>query len=267
MSNFRRVVWIVSLTLSVIITGFAVGWVGQWLELVFNEAAHIDFLVAALQDTVHTGMWLVPLLFIPRLRDIGSLRLSWSSTIFLLLPPIALNLFFFGPTEQDGILFIYWVWWAMATAAFEELVFRGYAFRNGSESQPHLVILVSATCFALAHLSNLTRDSLDQVFWTLPFHFVLGLALSIVRLASGSLAWCIVLHALLDASANFSVTGPGFQTFLPLAFLVMMIASIYTFCFHPKLRRAAVLSSTLTKDAQAESAMTSQVRPIVEDTP
>lgn len=238
MTNFRRVTWVVGLTLLAITTEAAVGWGGRWLKQVFNQTTHIKPLVGALKDTVQVGMWLLPLLFIPRLRDIGSLRLSWSSTIVLLLPPIALNLLFFGPTapEHDQILYIYWVWGAMATGVFEELVFRGYAFRNGPEMQPPLVILASATCFALIHLCNLTHDSLVYVFWNLPFHFVLGLALSIIRLASGSLAWCMLLHFVLNASATFAAKGPAIQTFFPLAFLLMMIATVYTLCFHPKLR-------------------------------
>jgi membrane protease YdiL (CAAX protease family) len=141
--------------------------------------------------------------------------------------------------ERDWILNVVLVWGAIVTGASEELVFRGYAFRNVPERHPHLVILTSATCFALVHFVNLTHRSLFSVLATLPFHFVLGLALGIVRLASGSLAWGMLLHAMLDTSWAFAEGSGAYQMWFPLAFFVMIIASVSTLCLHPKLRNSS----------------------------
>ena len=88
----------------------------------------------------------------------------------------------------------------MATGIFEELVFRGYAFRRSALSHPRLVIFTSATCFALMHFINLTNQPLRTVLDNIPLAFAIGLDFGVIRLVSGSVAWCMLVHGAIDSA-------------------------------------------------------------------
>jgi membrane protease YdiL (CAAX protease family) len=265
----RRIILNVGLALAVIATIALFVWPKHWLldALGTPEARSvlsrvlgglIDFddprLHSSIRDLAHainkTAMlvaWLVPLWFFPKSRDIGSFRFPRTWTLLLGLPGAVNNLFgynilFYGfPTKLH--MAVPWslpviiIWDALAVGIFEELIFRGYAFRHHPETHPRAAILISAACFALMHLVNLTHRPPALVLPSLLFTFTLGMSLGIVRMVSGSLAWCMLLHGLLDATSflNFGIATHGVYFSKPT--VIGGVASIATLCLHPKLRR------------------------------
>ncbi len=63
-------------------------------------------------------------------------------------------------------------------------------------------MLASAVTFAVAHYINLAHGTLDGVSIQVGAAFVLGLGLGTVRLATGSLGWCILIHWFADAAGG-----------------------------------------------------------------
>jgi membrane protease YdiL (CAAX protease family) len=126
----------------------------------------------------------------------------------------------------------------MATGTIEELVFRGYAFRRSPERHPRLVILLTALCFSLLHLKHFTPAAPGFVLIIMFFTFTGGLALGIVRLVSGSLGWCILMHGLLDvADAFIPEANRVNQLKLTLAYHALaLVPVVIVLLRHPRLR-------------------------------
>jgi len=88
---------------------------------------------------------------------------------------------------------------ALAPAVCEEIVFRGLltpVFR--SAFGPFFAILASATLFGAIHVDALADGT--NVFYRVPFAFVLGLLLARLRIVTGSLWPPIIAHATLNAT-------------------------------------------------------------------
>lgn len=232
-----RLALVFGLSLALIATDRAGGALDSWLRQLLAPSAYRLSLAHALRYTAECAVWLMPLLFFPKLRDVGSFRLPWSWTVLILVPALALNLVFYGrfPTipwqPACGL-----VWMGLAIGVFEELVFRGYAFRNSPERQAGQVVIISAVLFMALHLLNLRHQSLPMVLASLPFVFALGVGFGIVRIVTGSLAWCMLLHGAVDAVNQFAKpihpTNPWFH----LSWGIMVTGAVLTLCLHPKFR-------------------------------
>jgi len=196
--------------------------------------------------------WIAPLLIFPALRDVGSLRFPISWTVLLAMPFVIVN-WCFSVYWLPIPLPVLWLssgsysmeipaWLcsgshAVATGVFEELVFRGYAFRRMPLSHPRFVVLTSAVCFSLSHLPWLFQGRpLAGVLHQVVFALAVGIALGIVRLISGSLGWCILIHAAIDAAGavNSFRQGevPGLQRWTPYAAGMAAVASLIVLCVH-----------------------------------
>ena len=237
MSVRGRVALIIGLTLAMVATAYAGGWFEWWLKHMLNTPPYTSVLTHALKKTAMLALWLLPMLVFPKLRDVGSFRLPRTSTVCLVLPVLALNLIFFGRVRlgHPWPLYVSFVWGGIATGVFEELVFRGYAFMRSPQTHPRLVVFTSAVCFAVMHFINLTHQPLWAVLNNVPLAFGLGLGFGIIRMVSGSLAWCMLLHGAIDAAWEFARAGETYQTLLPFAGGIVAITSVVTFCLHPKL--------------------------------
>ena len=247
MSAWGRVAFVIGLMLAFMATIYAAGELRSWLKQLVNGW---PMLVRAATETALIAVWALPLLIFPKLRDVGSLRLPWTWTVLLMLPGIVTNLVFFvrlpeGLTWRMPLIL---VWYGLAIGVLEELVFRGYAFRGSPQTHPRLVVLTSATCFALAHFLNLFHETLADVLLNFPFVFALGLGLGVIRMASGSLAWCMLLHGAIDVSSEFSKTDGAYQKMYPFAAGTFLVATILTFCLHPKLRAWSARCDPSPKD-------------------
>ena len=189
--------------------------------------------------------WLAPLLFFPSLRDVGSFRLRRTWTVWLILPVVALNwtfsMFFVSPVWLPWNTWLFWVGKGMATGVFEELIIRGYAFRRLPHVHPRLVVITSAFCFSLIHAAWLLDGRpVVAVLSNVAFALIVGLALSLIRMISGSLAWCMFLHGAINAAFTADVPGVLRSTFYVLALTAM--ASGAVLWRHPVFRRGTILA-------------------------
>ena len=193
--------------------------VRRWL------AARIEnpILVDVLAWTLRISLWLLPCL-LPRIRaQIGNLALRWTRTAFLIIPWALVNFACFRGYPDD-FSWMQAVFVSMMLGIWEELLFRGYALIR-YEIHPRLAIVISALGFALLHC---------PAPWTaIATVFFAGIAFGIVRVASGSLGLCMLLHALVDVTA-----GPEVPEWAIISVTTACtIATIITLWRHPKLRK------------------------------
>ena len=116
--------------------------------------------------------WIVPLLFFASLRDVGSFRFPVSWTVLLIVPVVILNWCFsmyFLPVRTPWPVWLHFGSHSIMVGVFEELVFRGYAFRRVPLAHPRFVVLTSAFCFSLTHLPWLFERSVAGVLHQLVF--------------------------------------------------------------------------------------------------
>ena len=251
MSAWSRVALIAALSMAFVVTLRAswplTGWLMRVVKIPTSSYVSYDEIVAEmLSRTALIAMWSLPLLVFPHLRDIGSFRLPRTWTPLLLFPFLALNVCFFGrfPVPIPLLAHLTLACEGMLPGVLEELVFRGYAFRRFPEAHPRLVVLASAACFTLVHFVNAIDGSVAAVLATFPFVFACGLSFGIIRMASGSLAWCILAHGAVNASAALAMTGGPREKVLPFVTAIVGIGAVATLCLHPKLR-----GRSLTHDA------------------
>ena len=208
---------------------------GRWLETSGHE------LVFALGQTALLLGTLLPMLFWKNLRDIGTLRLPWSWTLLLILPSALVNLAFFGGSSalHDSLpRSLCLIWAGLATGAAEEWWYRGYMFHDHPEEHPRFVICASSLLFALTHLVNLTHSPLPDVLVEMIFALVIGLAFGIVRLVSGSLGWCILVHGVVDASFYFTTQTARYHAVAAIHLLIVGLVTPVVLWRHPSLRPA-----------------------------
>lgn len=197
-----------------------------------------------LVPTLATVWWMVPLLIFPFLRDIGSFRFAMSWTVLLIMPVLILNWCFsmyFLPIPTPWPVWLHFGSHAVAVGVFEELVFRGYAFRRSPLAHPRFVVLTSALCFSLTHLPWLFERPVAGVLHQLVFALVVGVALGIIRLVSGSLAWCMLLHSGIDAAKQVNIAKlgdvPGLQQWTPYVIGLVVVASLIVLCLHSTFKK------------------------------
>ena len=208
---------------------------GRWLDRSGHEPGF------ALGQTALLLAMLLPMLFWKNLRDVGTLRLHWSWTVLLILPSALLNLAFSGGWSalRDSLpRSLCLIWAGLATGAVEEWWFRGYMFHDHPEMHPRFVICASSLLFALTHLLNLTVSPLSNVLVEMLVALVLGLGFGIVRLVSGSLGWCILVHGMADASFYFTTQSARYHILSAINLLIVCLVAPVVLWRHPSLRPA-----------------------------
>jgi membrane protease YdiL (CAAX protease family) len=198
----------------------------------------------ALGRAVMLALWLWPLCFWQGLRDLGTLRLPRSATVFLVLPYPLLALCFFGgwPAAPVWPKVICMAWIGMAIGVVEELVYRGFAFRRSPQTHPRLVVLLSALFFSAQHLWHLAVVPPGQVLPQVLSTFSFGVGFGIVRLASGSLGWCMLMHGLMNAAGAFAADSEIFQKSYLTVLTHCSVATAIVFWRHPALQRPKLRS-------------------------
>ena len=251
MSAWGRVALVAALSVAFAATILAGGQLTDWLMRVVkiptSSYVSYDEIVSVMLTTIALiALWSLPLLVFPHLRDIGSFRLPWTWTPLLLVPILALNVYFFGrfPFPIPLLAHLSLVFRGMMGGVLEELVFRDYAFRRFPQAHPRLVVLTSAAFFVLVHLTNATHRPITSVLATFPFVFARGLIFGIIRMVSGSLAWCMLAHGAVNASSALAMTGGPREKMVPFVTAIIGVGAVTTFCLHPKLR-----GRSLTHDA------------------
>ena len=239
MSAWDRILLVAGLALAmallVHLSKYPMAW--AWRTFKISDPDAVYFFTR----TAMTAICCLPLLIFPRLRDVGSMEFPWTWTTLLFLPALALVWSFTGLPSR--VLEFGWlaalgtVWYQFMVALAEEVVFRGYAFCRIPQEHPRLVVLATAAGFASSHLVNIAAFPLKAVLWSLPHLFAMGLSFGIVRMVSGSLAWCIVIHTALNAArplnSQFLNQMTPYKTALTLA------AAVAVLCLHPIFRSSS----------------------------
>jgi len=243
MSTLGRIVLIVVLGLAFSATVVASWPLTDWLKRVLNiprngYVSYDEIVAEMLTRTALLVVWSLPLLVLPQLRGVGSLRLTRTWTPLLVAPILALNIYFFGriPVPIPFVAHLALVCNGVLPAMVEELVFRGYAFRRCPDAHPRLVVLTSTACFTLGHLVNIGSSSIASVLATFPFVFACGLSLGVIRMASGSLAWSMLAHGTVNASSALAMTGGTREQILPFVTGIVGVSAVTTFCLHKTLQ-------------------------------
>ena len=109
-------------------------------------------------------------------------------------------------------------------------------FHDRPQERPRFVICASALLFALMHLLNLRVSPLSNVLVEMLVAFILGLGFGIVRLVSGSLGWCILVHGLVDASFYFTTQTARYHVVSAIELLVVCLVTPVVLWRHPSLR-------------------------------
>lgn len=202
--------------------------VGQIFRVWLAPALESACLARSVSVFVFAVLWMLPFLH-PRLRGntrLHNFRPTW--VLLLALPYPLMNVMFSHipladrSWEETACL----VWFALSIGLFEELLFRGYALLR-PESHPRFAILVSSVAFALVHW--LGGHSPLALLPTFSF----GISFGIVRVVSGSLVWCIVLHAATNVAAG--VFTPHHGTTSIGLYLIVGAAALITLLKHPRL--------------------------------
>ncbi|GJD47920.1 hypothetical protein OPKNFCMD_0632 [Methylobacterium crusticola] len=116
------------------------------------------------------------------------LQVAWTAGLLVLLGQSPARAWRLSPAIAGEVLWAWALWLVVLAPLAEELLFRGDLFgRLRGLLPPAATVLASAGVFALCHAER----GLTQPLSVLP----LGLALGLMRLWTGSLWPCIVLHA------------------------------------------------------------------------
>ncbi|MHA3774437.1 CPBP family intramembrane glutamic endopeptidase [Verrucomicrobiota bacterium sgz303538] len=198
------------------------------------------------REFIEAIIFLLPWFLLPRLREAIDLRVRWSWIALVFAVPVVscLPRSFFEIRglnwNQVALFFSY----CMLIGVVEEALFRGYAFQLRPERRPKETIFVTSIMFAYLHLPKILEHD-DLVAWQILANaFFCGIGLGIIRLSTGSIGLCIVIHGAIDIfllSANPS-------NLALLAFAASTMAALY---FHPSCRRVAGFKSQVLCGANA----------------
>ncbi|RYD83990.1 MAG: CPBP family intramembrane metalloprotease [Verrucomicrobiaceae bacterium] len=111
----------------------------------------------------------------------------------------------------------------MAIGAWEELIFRGYALSRCA-AHPRFAICVSVLGFAFLHMGHAPANILTVFF--------VGIGFDILRVVSGSLGWCILIHGLTNVPADGA--QPPDWAIIPMA-ITTTVATLGALWCHPVL--------------------------------
>jgi membrane protease YdiL (CAAX protease family) len=183
----------------------------------------------------------------PKLRRLFPIRLTWTWISLIPLSAVFLNLAFvthpqcIGSGFQIATLII----GGFATGLQEELFFRGFAFFRAGEPKPRDTVFLTTICFSLMHLLHfLSGDTMLQVEFALCFSFAFGLALGIIRIVTGSIAWGVLIHGTVDATLPFANTDSrAYQISAAFLMFTILVAAYIVFLAHPAMRKVSNANS------------------------
>jgi len=126
-----------------------------------------------------------------------------------------------------------------ATGLQEELFFRGFAFIKAGEPKPRDTVFLTTICFSLMHILHLlSGDTMDQVEFAVCFAFAFGLAMGMIRIVTGSIAWCVLFHGAVDATLPFANTNSrAYQVSAAIFMLTTLVAGFIVFWVHPAMHK------------------------------
>jgi membrane protease YdiL (CAAX protease family) len=144
------------------------------------------------------------------------------------------------PKIVPGALRVILVLDGFAIGAIEEFFFRGVAFLGRGQATPKRTVLITAISFSVIHFVGLTTGvPIHNVLHVMIGALPIGILFGVIRLATGSIAWCICLHGAIDASAYLAGGGwRGWELANSTLFLVSVSSATILFFAHPKMRKS-----------------------------
>lgn len=105
--------------------------------------------------------------------------------------------------ERVDLIWIFTLY-CLFVGIFEEFLFRGicqkivYGMLADKKYKNFLCVLFTALIFACWHLFNLTSGNVGATLLQVGYSFLIGAMLSAVRIRSGNIYICVILHAVFD---------------------------------------------------------------------
>lgn len=155
---------------------------------------------------------------------------QWTWTLLLGLPFLLLNALNLDPSHlATGIPLLMLVLINLGVGLEEELFFRGFAFLGGGLNHPRYTVLLKSLVFSLLHWTEFKGGDWETFVWLqLVGAFIIGLTFGIIRLATGSLFWPVMLHMFVDLVANLSPGTGAIPKFLGNRYILMIAFQIFS---------------------------------------
>lgn len=211
----------------------------SWLDHIFEQRLHWRG-SGKLAEVALCLLAIMVVFSAPGLRRDTKISLRPTWLLLATLPFVAVNVGFWHkpPAEQILLSSLSLALGAMAAGINEELFMRGFAFAGGGEATPRFTVAVTASIFGLIHFFNLTSGApLVSVVGTVILAAQMGLIFGLIRIATGSIFWCVLVHAIVNSTFEF--TNPDAELYGPLAFISVIltfIAGIVLLFIHPMMR-------------------------------
>ncbi len=190
---------------SVLCMAVALVWLGgsrlleaAWNLPAFNDVRPESYDPSALfsvgRKLSEALLFILPFVLIPSLRKSIRFRIEWTWTAAIFAIPIAGCLSASLAAMRDAGLpsILTFTSYCMLVGVTEETLFRGYAFQVGPHLTPIRTLLVTSLFFAFLHWGG------DPGPLRMASAFFCGVGLGIVRLSTGSIGLCILIHGTLD---------------------------------------------------------------------
>jgi membrane protease YdiL (CAAX protease family) len=173
---------------------------------------------------------------------------QWTWTLLLLLPYVLLNALDCDPSHlATGIPLLMLVLINLGVGLKEEIFFRGFAFLGGGLNHPRYTVFLTSLVFGLLHWKALEGGDWKTFVWLqLLGAFILGLIFGIIRVATGSLFWPVLLHMFIDLISVLSPETEAITKFLgdrhaftmatQIFSITMLISTVIVIFRHPAMK-------------------------------
>jgi membrane protease YdiL (CAAX protease family) len=241
---------------------------GYWKIALILLAATVSFLVclvveifvaAFLPDVINPEIARLSKLFIILLlmaiiasrrswRVCFPITSQWTWTLLLGLPFLLLNALNRDPYHlATGMPLLMLVLINLGIGLEEELFFRGFAFLGGGLNHPRYTVLLTSLVFSQLHWTAFEGGDMKTFVWIhLIGAFIIGLIFGIIRVATGSLFWPVLLHMFVDLTNSLSPGTGAIPKFLgnrhtltltiQVFFITILIITLIVLFRHPAMK-------------------------------
>lgn len=188
-----------------------------------------------------------------KIRNSLPINFKWTWVIIIPLLCIAILIPFYSNPEGSSFIWpvLIIILTSLAVGFFEEVFLRGFAFSFKGDATPRYTVILSSLVFGCLHFTNLTQGiPLGAIIGQVIFAFFIGIIFGVIRVITGSIAWCFLLHGFYNAAVEFANKDSEFVNLAGLIIaLVLIIPGIVLVFAHPKMRQNnSIENNNLTID-------------------
>lgn len=225
---------------------FVGGWSAALMALIAVDdsfvAPHVRPWIGESSSWLITIVTVLVILSTRKLRREFSLNTKWTWLAIIPLCYVLIGLAFFREVASLGPLLplLSVSLGYLGRAINEEIFMRGFCFAKGGEATPRVTVLSTAFIFGAMHFMNLTAgEPFGKVLGTFLLATSVGLIFGLIRVITGSLFWCVVLHGAINATNPFTDNSArGYQIagiWLTVATFILGMVLVFT---HPQMRQS-----------------------------